>query len=72
MINKCMYVIRSTVAITERVGAEPRSRFCSADYSYCGPFKCFDRQGLPGGHLCHITSPKAFSRAVTEYLMAQP
>ncbi|CAM9739678.1 unnamed protein product [Ectocarpus sp. 6 AP-2014] len=25
--------------------------------------------GLPGGHLCHITSPKAFSEAVTDYLL---
>ncbi|CAM9755564.1 unnamed protein product [Pylaiella littoralis] len=28
------------------------------------------KKGLPGGHLCHITSPKAFSREVTEYLLA--
>lgn len=26
--------------------------------------------GLPGGHLCHITNPKAFSKAVTEYLVS--
>ncbi|CAM9610803.1 unnamed protein product [Scytosiphon promiscuus] len=25
--------------------------------------------GLPGGHLCHITNPKAFSEAVTDYLL---
>lgn len=29
-------------------------------------------QGLPGGHLCHITSPEAFSQAVTEYLLDVP
>ncbi|CAM9338269.1 unnamed protein product [Ectocarpus sp. 12 AP-2014] len=28
--------------------------------------------GLPGGHLCHITSPKTFSKVVTEYLLAPP
>eukprot|EP00752_Nemacystus_decipiens_P008312 g7430.t1 len=30
------------------------------------------KMGLPGGHLCHITNPKAFSRVVTEYLLDGP
>eukprot|EP00903_Cladosiphon_okamuranus_P013235 g12341.t2 len=30
------------------------------------------KMGLPGGHLCHITNPKAFSGAVTEYLLGAP